>query len=288
MLPITIAAELPDVVHLADLLQRAGREVQVLDLDRHAATPLTGILVHALPPGTRLVPETLAEWVGESAGRSLVLVCAEALSRPAISLHRGRILLLEGSQPCERMAELIATWMTVGGSDQHQHHHAARWTLHIAGDRARQLVTCLPGADATVAIGPQPGEAQQEKLREALQDPPTSRLLRLAEDCGRAALIHLDVHAGEWLLASQPSTPVLIAIGGRGRVPGAWMLRAGPGVALHRRLRAHAGDVVLATWGLPMPVLATLGAALEKGAAAVMTDFFHDTGSGAAVAVEAR
>ena len=121
-----------------------------------------------------------------------------------------------------------------------------------------------------------------------MQDPPSSRQWRMAGDCGEAAVIHLDTDAGEWLVVARPETPVRVVIGGRDRVPGAWMLHPGAGSALNRRLRAYPGDVILATWNLPVPVMATLGPALAKGASAVLGEFFRDPGNGAAIAVEAR
>ncbi len=288
VLPITLASGLVAVDRLAELLARAGCPVAVAAEAGAEREVSDGILVHDLPTGVRQVPEHLAQWVARSATRLLVLISGEPLAQPAISLHRGRILLVDGAQSPERLVDLITERRPSTGDGRQQRIHAARWNLHIAADPGNELVTCFPGSDATVAIGTPPGTAQRERIREAMADPPSSRLGRLAENCGWSALIHLDVRAGEWLVVANAATPVHIAIGGRGRVPGAWMLRAETGLTLHRRLRAHPGDVVLATWGLPLPVLATLAPALEKGAGSVLGDYFRETGDGAAVAVEAR
>ncbi len=285
---IHITADLAHAETLAEALAGYGCPSRVIPtVDSEAVAE--GALVRALPAGNRRIPDELAVWVSRSPGRSLVLVCEEPLARPAISLHRGRILLLEASAPSAQHAEVIASWrVPAAASSLIQEQRSARWSLLIATDPAQNLVTRVPRIEAAVLIGPRLSSGQEAQIQASMQDPPTSRLPRLADQCGQAALIQLDLQAGEWLVVAPAWAPLQVAIGGRGRVPGAWLLHAGNGMSLNRRLRAYPGDVLLATWSLPMPVLATLAGPLASGAAAVLNDFFTDPGTGAAVCIEAR
>lgn len=151
---------------IAKACAKAGLKARAWSGATHEEERLPSLLVASLPRGARRIADDLVASLNHSPRRSLLLLSAEPLVRPAVSLHEGRVLLLGPPHTATRIASRLrlqfAEHHGVSGADTM---HGLPTSLSPVVSRSLQRTRWWVGVAASRASGP----AHEEDLP-ALQD----------------------------------------------------------------------------------------------------------------------
>lgn len=227
------------------------------------------IVVSALEPGERRIPEEVSVLMSRVPEAGLLLLCTDELVRPTVALHGGRVLLLGpplteqriGARLRVLLAERASTTRRVGvgeervacteGCVSHAYYALAGASGRGASPESRMpAVHQLAGGIAFTLRGASgEDEASEVRLRELLgrdtSDVQWEREL-LGWAGAEVAVVHLST-GREWLVHwPDPSWSLVLA--SPLRLPPAHRLAGGRAARLVRQ-PAASGDVLLAVWG---------------------------------------
>jgi len=274
---------------LAAACEQLGAELLYRGDAPDASSPRPALIAAVLPAGERSLSAELVEQLDTHADLCLLLLCEEALVRPALSIQHGRIVLLETPLTASRIearlrllltprcAESSGKWLPAEASPEvapssiaHQRFRttscwfavftaapardrAARWHSHARSGLSWALSEATPDAAAAAWAASPVSSAEDAELERSSSS-------MLGPD---AALVQLDRYARQWrfLLPNEGSR---LRIYSHQRLPRAW--DAGRALASARtrlfRLAAAPGDVVCVTTA----ALLGLESALERAA----------------------
>ena len=243
------------VAELGAVCAEAGAEVLPW---RALATSHPLLIVGSLARGERQIPPPLLDAVN-AMGAALVLVSNDALVRPVVTTHHGRVTLVAPSVSRARLRGTIRMLLAQHGRFAREHLHAQVWIATFGA--TRMLIPALrhdPSGAVTAVFPFDPGWSGAEPLAveaHRLAGAPArvdseERGILLRELFGRVAgMVHLSSDAREWTIY-WPSSAYPLLLCSSERLPTVCNLAAQADTqVLH--LAASPGDVVV---GLASPV----------------------------------
>jgi hypothetical protein len=217
-----------------------------------ASPPPGGLVLAALSPGERHIPDRLMTLARDRPAATLLLLCREALVRPSVTLQDGRVILVEAPFSVRRLASRIRVALAAGNpsrdSATRELQRPGHWVGLVSGPRFPAWLDEGPGVTVVVgaAAPPHPG-ARLRELLDRGEEASGALPALLGEGAG---LVHLTPRRDEWVLF-WPSAARPLWLCSTVRLPPCWDLgvtaQDSPGRCL--RLPATGGDVVVALPG---------------------------------------
>lgn len=270
----------PVIEDVADACRAAGVRPVCWPPTDQRSVGRPSLLVGGLRPGERRIPPAMLSVAASAAGDPpLLLLCDEPLVRSTVSLHEGRVVLVEQPTSRARLYSTVRMLLTSRGAGGE---YAARtstrsglrarcrpelWLAELAGSTTAPIV--IEHDDSVTAVVPfdaidrTTAEAAARAIAEGRPDDRTSETL--TELVGaRAGIVHLDTKAPAWAIW-WPRTDAPLWVSSTRRLPNFFPLNTSASSGIVRLAASH-GDVAAALGvSSGRDDIATLGPAMTTG-----------------------
>ena len=263
---------------LSEACRDAGAELSAWQkrhpLPRAEAWP--SLLVAGLPSGSRRVAEDLSQALNHVFPRvPLLLLCQETLTRPTMTSHGGRVVLL--GAPCSRalVASRIKMLATPGRA-----FHTRYWAgKSSSGPSTHEAVIHEPDGAGLTAVLPLSGQSPEPALVAHLNE----LFVGFETDvsCGAAvarllgeqyAAVHLPPNADRWLVYA-PSRAHALSLHSAQRLPRTYSLSQHPAKTSLQDIPAASGDLLVMSGAPPAALLGEASEALANGGPGFLSFF---------------
>lgn len=296
----------PVIEDVADACRAADlRPVCWPPVDQRAGVGRPALLVGGLRPGERRIPPAMLSVAATAPDAPpLLLLCDEPLVRSTVTLHEGRVTLVEQPASRARLYSTVRILLTSPGEPEAWANRAdakstlrARrrphmWIADVGGetrspfvleDPTRGVVTIIPFD----AVSAEEAEKAGAALRELHADDQIAAAL--AESIGtRAGILHLDAQGTEWSVW-WPRNDAPLWVSSPRRLPNFFPLHTQAHGEVIRLAASH-GDVAAAIGGpIEGELATTLAAAMKSGGPTLLDALLQQAlGDVAACVIEVR
>jgi hypothetical protein len=253
--------------------RRAGAEP--VEWQPSAGDPpgVPALVIAGLRPGERRIPPDLVTLATQTRpGLRLLLLCAEPLIRPTLTLQGGQITLLGPPFTAERVYSRVRV-LLADGEREHLRDHW--WLAPLGASVSQSHATGMTAVLAEGGVKPI-DESEATRLVEILRndEPEKQREKTLTKALGGAGLVHLSPGAQQWTFF-WPAKDGLLWLSSPLRLPGWYDVSQAMRKASSRlfSMPASGGDVVTALAGtLPSPLKKMAVGLLEPELAGALAD----------------
>jgi hypothetical protein len=238
------------------------------------------LVVGGLRPGERRIPPAMLSVAASAPDNPpLLLLCDEPLVRSTVSLHDGRVVLVEQPAARARLYSAVRVLLTSRGDAEPYTARGSTRPGIRARCRSRVWLAEIPGASAPPIVIENdtnvttivPFEVLAEGIAEAAaraisEVRPEDRAGETLSDLlgGRAGIVHLDARSNEWVFW-WPRKDAPLWVSSTRRLPNFFPLHTSSGTSVVRLAASH-GDVAAALAVAPAADdLAVLGPAMITG-----------------------